>query len=72
MDASHGYERTHIDALDAVARLAVAYARSNLVYQKQKKSLGSIQEFPETRRTEVPITQLEQTDSVAQVPPADT
>jgi peptidase M42 family hydrolase len=72
VDASHGHERTHIDALDAVARLVIAYASSNLVYQKQKKSLGSIREFPETRRTEVPITQLEQTDSVAQVPPADT
>lgn len=69
VDASHGYERTHLDALRNVAGLAVAYASSNLVYQKQKKAMGSIKEFPETRRTEVPLTQVDQVESVAQVPP---
>jgi peptidase M42 family hydrolase len=71
VDASHGYERTHLDALESIAQLVVAYAHSNLVYQQQKRSLGTIQEFPETRTTEVPLTQLDQTDSHAQVPPSE-
>jgi peptidase M42 family hydrolase len=69
VDASHGYERTHLDALESVAELVVAYASSNLVYQKQKKAMGSIKEFPKTRKTEVPLTQVEQVESLAQVPP---
>jgi peptidase M42 family hydrolase len=71
VDASHGYERTHMDALVSVARLIVAYASSGLVYKQQKKTLGTIEEFPETRTTEVPITQVDQTESKAQVPPGD-
>lgn len=69
VDASHGYERTHMDALESVARLIIAYSTSNLVYQRQKKTLGTIKEFPKTRTTEVPLTQVEQTESTAQVPP---
>lgn len=71
VDASHGYERTHMDALVSVARLIVEYAKSGLVYKEQKKTLGTIEEFPETRTTEVPITQVDQTESKAQVPPGD-
>jgi putative aminopeptidase FrvX len=69
VDASHGYERTHMDALLSIARLISAYATSGLVYKQQKKTLGTIEDFPETRTTEVPITQVEQTESKAQVPP---
>jgi peptidase M42 family hydrolase len=72
VDASHGYERTHMDALISIARLIVDYASSGLVYKQQKKTLGTIEEFPETRTTEVPITQVDQTKSKAQVPPGDT
>ncbi|MGC9450584.1 MAG: osmoprotectant NAGGN system M42 family peptidase [Oceanipulchritudo sp.] len=69
VDASHGYERTHLDALVCVARLIIAYANTNLVYQKQSRPLGTIEEFPKTRKTEVPLTQVEQTESQAQIPP---
>ncbi|GHC09369.1 osmoprotectant NAGGN system M42 family peptidase [Cerasicoccus arenae] len=71
LDASHGYERTHLDALTAVTRLIIAYAQSPLIYKKQKKVLTSIKDFPEVRVTDVELTQLEQTESTAQVPPPE-
>jgi peptidase M42 family hydrolase len=69
VDASHGYERTHLDALLSVTRLIVAYCQTNLVYQRQRKHLGSLQTFPKVKKTDVPLTQLEQTESQAQIPP---
>ena len=69
VDASHGYERTHLNALDSVCQLVIAYAQSNLVYHKQKGLLGRIEDFPPTLKKEVPLTRLEQRESRAQVPP---
>lgn len=71
VDASHGYERTHLHSLECVTRLIIAYASSHLVYKEQKKRLGSLDEFPKTRTTEVPLTHVEQTEAVAQIPPQD-
>ncbi len=69
VDASHGFERTHLSALESIGRLLVHYLQTNLVYRKQKKSLGTLKDFPKTKKTDVPITQLEQTESFSQVPP---
>ncbi|MGB0744912.1 MAG: osmoprotectant NAGGN system M42 family peptidase, partial [Opitutales bacterium] len=69
IDASHGYERAHKDALMSIGHLLVKYMEHNLIYRGQKKSLGSLSDFPKTRKTEVPITQVDQTESVSQVPP---
>jgi len=69
VDASHGYERAHLDALCAIGELLVQYMQHHLIYRGQKKSLGSLSDFPKTKKTEVPITQVEQTESVSQVPP---
>ena len=71
VDASHGYERTHLNSLLAIAHLLVLYANSDLIYKRQKSALGSLKTFPKTRKTDVPLTQLEQTESLAQIPPAD-
>lgn len=71
IDASHGYERTHIDSLTAVTRLIIAYAQSHLVYKRQKKHLSSIKEFPKVKVTDVELTHLEQTECTAQIPPPD-
>lgn len=71
VDASHGYERTHLDGLLDVTRLLIHYMQSHLVHERQKRLLGSLEEFPETRKTDVPLTQLEQTEMVAQIPPAE-
>ena len=68
VDASHGYERTHLSSLTNIAQLLVAYAHSNLVYHKQG-TMGTIKDFPKTRKTDLSYTQSEQTESLSQVPP---
>jgi peptidase M42 family hydrolase len=41
-DASHAYERTHRDALEALTRLVVAYLCSEPVARRDRRSLGSL------------------------------
>ncbi len=60
-DASHGQERTHRDALDALARLLVAYMTSEPVARRDVRSMGSLDGFTEQLRPEdmvVPSTPL--------------
>ena len=45
LDASHGYERTHIDSLTELTRLLVYYMTSDLVISRDKYSLSSIAGF---------------------------
>jgi peptidase M42 family hydrolase len=45
-DASHGYERTHISALQSIAELVVLYAQSEPVVARDKRKFGSIEGFP--------------------------
>ena len=52
VDASHGYERTHFDAIESVARLLTAYIQSPLLYEDQN-NLDSIDKFPGTRTVKV-------------------
>ena len=47
IDASHGYERVHIDALLQVARLLTVYVQSQPVVQRDSKPLGDIEGFPD-------------------------
>jgi len=47
IDASHGYERVHIDALMQVARLLTVYVQSPPVVQRDSKPLGDIEGFPD-------------------------
>ncbi|MEO0796212.1 MAG: osmoprotectant NAGGN system M42 family peptidase [Verrucomicrobiota bacterium] len=68
VDASHGYERTHLNALASVSQLIVQYAQSNRVHKRQRKNFTTLKEFPKVRKTDVKLTQLEQTESFAQVP----
>jgi peptidase M42 family hydrolase len=71
VDASHGYERTHLSSLTSIAQLLVAYAHSNLVYHRQA-TMGTIKDFPKTRKTDLSYTQSEQNESLSQVPPRTT
>lgn len=49
IDASHGHERTHLDALVAVVRLVRAYARSPLTFEEwDPLPEGPLEEFPST------------------------
>lgn len=51
-DASHGYERTHRDALEALARLVVAYMTSEPVARRDRKVMGSLEGFTQQLRPE--------------------
>ncbi len=46
LDASHGYERTHIDSLEAVAKLLVLYMQSPIGIKHDLKALNSLEGFP--------------------------
>lgn len=46
VDASHGYERTHIDALTALARLLALYALSPVEIPRDAKLLSGLKGFP--------------------------
>jgi len=45
IDASHGYERIHLDSLLCVARLVTLYADSPVAIQRDARALGSIRGF---------------------------
>ncbi|MEQ8665145.1 MAG: osmoprotectant NAGGN system M42 family peptidase [Rhodospirillales bacterium] len=53
-DASHGWERTNLDSLEAVADLMVAYMRSPLLFHRDEHALGPREDFPETNMVERP------------------
>ena len=45
-DSSHGYERTHISALQGIAELVTLYAQSQPTIARDKSELGPIDGFP--------------------------
>lgn len=40
LDASHGYERTHLDSLAAIARLATLHMQSPLLFERDESAIG--------------------------------
>lgn len=46
LDASHGHERVHLDSLDALARLLVAYVTSQPLFHRDRTPLGPLDDFP--------------------------
>lgn len=46
VDASHGYERTHVDSLAAVARLLCLYVQSQPTFQRDRRVEGPLKGFP--------------------------
>jgi peptidase M42 family hydrolase len=58
VDASHGYERTHLKGLHRLTQLIIAFARSDLRFGAESKLMSSVKDFHETRKTlvrEVPV-----------------
>jgi len=53
VDASHGYERTHIDSLVSLAQLIAAYMQSPATVARDRIQLGPLKGFPE-QLTEAP------------------
>lgn len=47
VDASHGYERTHLDALETLARLLTYYVQSPPVADRDRYDLGPVKGFTE-------------------------
>ena len=45
-DSSHGYERTHLNALQSVAELVTLYAQSKPVIARDNRELGPLEGFP--------------------------
>ncbi|MBX3285016.1 MAG: osmoprotectant NAGGN system M42 family peptidase [Actinobacteria bacterium] len=51
VDGSHGWERTELDSVEAVARLLVRWLRSPLTFpQWDARPLGPLREFPSSRQ----------------------
>ncbi len=46
LDSSHGYERTHLDSLVALARLLALYAQSPALFDRDARPLGPIGDLP--------------------------
>lgn len=46
VDGSHGYERTHIDALRSLATLLTLYVQSEPTFLRDRDTLGSLEGFP--------------------------
>jgi peptidase M42 family hydrolase len=57
VDASHGYERTHLASLQAVARLVGLYLQSPPMFDRDKDTLSSLNGFP--HQPERSIIQIE-------------
>lgn len=46
LDASHGYERTHIDSLAALTTLLSHYIASPPMFQRDREAIGPLGDFP--------------------------
>lgn len=46
LDSSHGYERTHLDSLEAVARLLGLYLQTPALFARDKEALGPAGDLP--------------------------
>ena len=45
-DASHGFERTHVDSLRSLAELLALYVQSPPTFRRDKRSFGPLEGFP--------------------------
>jgi peptidase M42 family hydrolase len=45
-DASHGYERTHLESLRALSELLTVYMQSDPTFQRDRLELGPLEGFP--------------------------
>ncbi len=52
VDASHGHERTHLDAIRSVAELLAAYVQTPLTFAWDASPRGPLEQFPEQEQVE--------------------
>ena len=55
VDASHGYERTHLNSLTSLAQLMILYMQSPPVVWRDRETLGSMNGFPDQITAEPPV-----------------
>lgn len=46
LDASHGYERVHLESLESLSRLLGVYMQSDRIIRRDRKEMGPIDDFP--------------------------
>ena len=71
VDASHGYERTHIDSLHAIARMVMAYVQSIPLFHDRGELEDNLDHFPSTRKVPVGPLRHEEVSRIAQDAEAD-
>ena len=62
-DASHGYERTHIDSLTSLTELLCHYLLSPLTVQRDVRLLGGLEDFPHQPEIAPPKAEIQDTVS---------
>lgn len=69
LDASHGYERCHLQSLYHLSQLICHYICSEPIYKQQTSLHNTLKDFPETRMVEVASNPSEEPRPIIQVPP---
>ena len=46
LDASHGYERVHLDSMISLSKLLSVYMQSDRIIRRDRAELGPIDDFP--------------------------
>ena len=46
-DASHGWERTHIDGVERIAQLLAGYLQVPFIFAHDAEPVGPVETFPE-------------------------
>lgn len=63
VDASHGYERTHLHSLESLAQLIALYMQAEPVVHRDRMRMGGIEGFPEQPTETPPVPQKESRDT---------
>src|SRR3546814_375354 len=58
IDASHGYERVHIDALTSLAELTALYMQSPPITHRDEAVIGPVEGFPEGQGEPEPVFEV--------------
>jgi putative aminopeptidase FrvX len=63
VDASHGYERTHLHSLESLAQLIVLYMQADPVVQRDRMRMGGMEGFPQQPSETPPVPERRDTES---------
>lgn len=69
LDASHGYERTHVASLVNLTQLLTLYIQSAPSIPRDEKVLGGLEGFPEQHSAAPPVPEKRSADSAGEAEP---